>query len=72
MNWLRRALHLDEADVTDDDRAELAHLQQVTADASERANTQASEAHRLARYFKDQTERDHIAERLNIAIQRGR
>lgn len=79
MSWfrhpLRHLLHLDDGpDVTDDDRAELAHLRDVTAQASERATEQASEAHRLARYFRDQNERNHIAERLGLAMrsQRGR
>jgi hypothetical protein len=73
MSWIRHLLRLDnEPAVTDDDRAEVAHLRDVTAQASKRANAQASEAHRLAGYFKDQNDRNHIAERLNIAIQRGR
>lgn len=72
MGWLRRTLHLDEPVVTDDDRAELAHLRSVTADASADARNQAAEATRLHGFFKEQYERNHIAERLNIAIQRGK
>ena len=72
MNWLRHLFHLDEPMVTDEQRAEVAHLRDVTAKASERASEQAGEATRLAKYFKDQNDRNHIAERLNIAIQRGR
>lgn len=71
MSWIKRVLHLDEPMVSDDERAELAHLTRVTAEASERAQGQAVEAHRLAQFFKGQKDQNHIAERLNIAI-RGR
>jgi hypothetical protein len=71
MRWLRHALHLDETDITDEDRQELKELREITDRATVRANKQAVESTRLAAYFKDQQDRNHIAERLNIAI-RGR
>lgn len=73
MSWFRHLLHLDDDPVvTDRERAEVAALRAVTAKASARANVQASEARRLERYFHEESERNHIAERLLAAIRRER
>jgi hypothetical protein len=72
MSWITRVLHLDEPTVTEDDRRELAQLQVVTQQSAVRAAAQANEASRIARYLMEQSKHNHIAERLNAAIQRGR